>query len=116
MGNSQVGNLFGWNREGSGIINQVVKLNKYKILHLFGDTDAACSLTAMRKWFKSLKWPVTKAWEPWLYKDEFIGYRKEYDNYAFITMFGMGHGGMFLKPEAVQDIVLRFLASKGSNY
>ncbi len=86
------------------------------MLHLFGDTDSACSQTGIRRWLKSLKWPVTKPWEPWIFKDEFIGYRKEYDNFAFITIYGEGHMAIFNKPEPVQDIVMKFLESNGTAF
>jgi Serine carboxypeptidase len=42
--------------EGSGFINDVLRMHGYKMMLVFGDTDGACSVLGTRKWIKSLGW------------------------------------------------------------
>lgn len=108
----KVGKQFLWTRYGSGPVNDILHKYDYKVLHLFGDTDAACSLLGIRKWIKSLKWKVTKQWEAWLDKendDELIGYKLSFGNYTLATMFGMGHSAMFSKAKPATALVLDFI-------
>jgi hypothetical protein len=63
--NSKIIENYPFNPEGSAFINDILKTNKYQMLHIFGDTDGACSLYGTRKWFKALGWKVTKSWAPY---------------------------------------------------
>lgn len=45
--------------EGSAFINEVLHMHGYKMLHLFGDTDGACSVLGTRKWIKRTGWKNT---------------------------------------------------------
>ena len=75
-------------KQGSGFINDVLKKYGYRMLHIFGDTDAGCSLTGTRKWIKSLKWERSSAWEPWIEDDQLFGFTRRYGNYTLTTIHG----------------------------
>ena len=83
------------------------------MLHLFGSTDGACSLYGTRRWIKSTKWQVTKAWSPWLVDDQLFGYKISYGNYTLATIHGYGHGAIYDKPKESVDGFLDFIFQDG---
>jgi cathepsin A (carboxypeptidase C) len=69
--NSTILNSYQWHMEAGGYIYDILSkysVNnspKYRILHLFGNTDGQLSLYGVRQWIKSLQWKVTSPWTPW---------------------------------------------------
>ncbi len=108
---NKTGKLFSWTRHGSGLINDVLKTNGYKMLHIFGNTDSACTLLGTRRWIKSLGWRKTEQQRPWVQDagQDLVGYIHTWDNYQLVTLQGLGHGGMFVKQNETQGLVFSFL-------
>ena len=107
----EVGNQFSWTRHGSGIINDILKKNGYKMLHIFGNSDSACSLLGIRRWIKSLGWKKTEPQRPWLTNNqtEFVGYIHTWDNFQLATVQGQGHQAMFVKQNETVNLVFDFV-------
>jgi len=105
---------FTWTKHGSGLINDVLKTNGYKMLHIFGNSDAATTLLGTTRWIKSLKWKKTETQRPWYFTDptnfeSFVGYINSWDNYQIATMLGQGHSGMFVKANETRTLVYDFV-------
>lgn len=89
----------------------VLKLNGYRMLALFGDTDAYCSLMGTRRWIKALGWPVTRAWEPWTINDQLFGFSISYGPFTLRTIHGHGHGAIYETAPVASRTILDFIAA-----
>lgn len=87
----------------------MLKVNGYKMLHIFGSTDGACSLTGIRRYLKWLGWKKTEQWTPWIIDDQLIGYKTGYGEYKLVTMNGLGHTAMFIRGKETMDLVFDFI-------
>ena len=105
-------NQYTWMRQGSGFITDLLHKYGYKMLHIFGVTDAATSLLGVRRWIKSLKWEMTSGWEPWFEGEELVGNTRRYGNFSLTTINGMGHNAMFNKLKETQKLIFDHIFNK----
>lgn len=87
----------------------MLKVNGYKMMVVFGDTDGACSVLGTRKWIKSLGWKKTEQWTPWIMDDQLIGYKEKYGNYTFATIHGHGHLAMYERKKESFSLILDYI-------
>ena len=100
---------FGFNIEGSIFINDILKINNFKMLHIFGDTDGACSLLGTKRYIKSLKWKKTVDWAPWVEDDQLFGYQVSFGNFTLATVHGQGHQAIYYRPKVASKTILNFI-------
>jgi len=97
--------------EASQLVHHVLKVNGYRMLMIFGDTDGSCSLMGTRRWINRNGWVPTEAWSPWTRDGQLKGFTVSYDNYTLLTMHGYGHGAIYEAQEISSEIVLDFVNS-----
>ena len=78
-------------REGSQWIYAVLKANNYRLMHYSGDTDGAVPTIGTHKWIQTFNWTISNDWKQWHTDGEFSGNIISYDNFAFVTIHGVGH-------------------------
>ena len=88
----------------------VLKLNGYRMLVLFGDTDGYCSLVGIRRWIKALGWPVTNTWEPWIVGDQLFGFSVSYGALTLKTIHGQGHNAIYETAPVSSRTILDFVS------
>ena len=76
-----------------------------------GDTDGILTLPGAWKWIKKRKFSVTREWTPWIseFDGEFVGFIKEYGNFALVTVHGEGHSALATKYTDVPFLIKRFI-------
>lgn len=95
--------------EGSAWVYEVFRLYGYRMLHIMGSTDGACSLPGLWGWLRSTRWPSTRPWAPYLANDTLQGYSKAYDTLEIATIYGEGHGAMFSRMDVSSRLAMNFV-------
>lgn len=102
--------------EATQLIHHILKVQGYRMIMLFGNTDGSCSLMGTRRWIKRNGWVATKAWTPWTRQGQLSGFTVSYDNYTLVTMHGLGHGAIYNLPQVSTEIMLDFAHSMPFKY
>ncbi|TNV72519.1 hypothetical protein FGO68_gene8311 [Halteria grandinella] len=103
------------NFEGSAWIYDIFYKYGYKMLHLMGDADGILSMRGFWKWVKTMEWPVTTEWNPWIYEFEdgstdILGYQKQWGGKVTLaTIHGEGHSGLLTKIFRSKTLVTNFM-------
>lgn len=101
--------LFNFQVEGSMFINHILKVNGYRQLLIFGDTDGACSLTGTKRWIRTNGWKPTTAWTPWTINGQLFGFQQSFDNFTLATIHGRGHSAIYEEPAQASQLILNFI-------
>lgn len=102
------------NFEGSGWIYEIFNKYGYKMFHMMGDADGILSMRGFWKWIKSMKWPVSEPWTPWISdkedSTEILGFKKKYgDHFTLATIHGEGHSALLTKIVRSSTMVRNFM-------
>ncbi|KFK38585.1 hypothetical protein AALP_AA3G132800 [Arabis alpina] len=84
----------------------------YRSLIFSGDHDFVVPFVSTRAWIKSLNYPITDKWRPWMLLDKVAGYTKTYANkMTFATVKGGGHVLLY-KPEESSIMFKRWISGQ----
>lgn len=83
-----------------------------RILIYNGDADYMCAYLGDHWFVESLGLRTTKAYQPWMYKDQIGGYMKGFDNLIFATIRGAGHTVPTDRPGEILKLFYNFIDNK----
>jgi hypothetical protein len=84
----------------------LLKYDKYKILHVYGDTDALVSVHGAFKWLLSQNYRETLEWTPITKDNGLVGYYKEYGKLSMMTVHGEGHNAIYTRVADYYDFLI----------
>lgn len=95
-------------------------LNSYRVLTYFGQFDPVFSAATAEAFFRTLRWnnasvfreSVQRPWWVNLEDEDFAGYYKEAGRFLYAVMLGAGHYTGLDRPDALNELLYRFIADK----
>ena len=84
-------------------------LNRYKMMHYSGTTDAAIPTHGTKMWIKNNNFTETVPQREWKTNGNFSGHLTEYNKFVFVTVHGTGHMAPQWKRQEVTDLITNFI-------
>lgn len=108
------------------IYEQLIPLNKYKVLVYSGDTDSSVPITGTLFWINQLRaelqLPVMNLWRPWYYpgnkngESQVAGFVMELQGLTFASVRGVGHMVPQWGPQQAAIMMSNFIAGNELPY